>query len=126
VLRLFAAAGGSFLVEVLPGMISFGYGGEEVPTKFAQTACQHKKAMGALIDQADKTAGGRRKGAATEEILGEGFEISEKASCVMPGSSFVYVIILILPKKVSFMSLRGAKRRSNPDCTFRGMNIAGF
>jgi hypothetical protein len=33
---------------------------------------------------------------------------------------------LILPKKVSFVSLRGAKRRSNLDCKPCGMNIAGL
>ena len=60
-----------FTMEILRDLISQGYNGDELLTKFAQQRHNINKAIGLLIDEADEIAKGKRKGATTEDIFGE-------------------------------------------------------
>jgi len=71
VLRPLAASDDSFTMEILKDLVSQGYGGDELLAKFSEQRANIKKAIGALIDEADEIAGGKRKGASTKDIFGE-------------------------------------------------------
>jgi hypothetical protein len=58
-------------MEILNDLVSQGYGGDELVTKFAVQRAHIKKTIGVLIDEADEIAEGKRKGATTKDILGK-------------------------------------------------------
>jgi len=60
-----------FAMEILKDLVSQGYNGDELLTKFAKQQQNVKKAIGLLIDEADEIAKGKRKGATTKDIFGE-------------------------------------------------------
>jgi bifunctional DNA-binding transcriptional regulator/antitoxin component of YhaV-PrlF toxin-antitoxin module len=71
VIRPLSARDDSFTMEILKDLVSQGYSGDELLTKFAEQRSNIKKAIGVLIDEADEIAGGERKGATTKDIFGE-------------------------------------------------------
>ena len=71
VLRPLAKTDDGFTMEILKDLVSQGYHGEELITKFEQSHQNIKKAIGLLIDEADEIAMGKRKGATTKDIFGE-------------------------------------------------------
>ena len=71
VLRPFSNSDDGFIMEILKDLISQGYSGNELLTRFAEQRENIKKAVGILIDEADEIAGGKRKGATTKDIFGE-------------------------------------------------------
>jgi len=71
VLRPLTAPDDSFTMEILKDLISQGYGGDELLTKFAEQRAKIKKAISVLIDEADEIAEGKRLGATTKDIFGE-------------------------------------------------------
>lgn len=70
-LRPFSTSDDSFTMEILKDLVSQGYSGDELLTKFAEQRAGMKKAVGILIDEADEIAEGTREGATTEDIFGE-------------------------------------------------------
>jgi bifunctional DNA-binding transcriptional regulator/antitoxin component of YhaV-PrlF toxin-antitoxin module len=54
-----------FTMEILKELVSQGYSGDELLTKFAEKRADIKKAIGILIEEADEIAKGKRKGAST-------------------------------------------------------------
>ncbi|MDR2868832.1 MAG: AbrB/MazE/SpoVT family DNA-binding domain-containing protein [Deferribacteraceae bacterium] len=60
-----------FTMEILRDLISQGYSGEELLTKFTEQRMGIKKAIGIMINEADEIAQGRQKSATTREIFGE-------------------------------------------------------
>jgi len=60
-----------FTMEILKDLVSQGYSGDELLTSFAEQRDAIRKTIGTLIDEADKIAEGRRKGATTEDVFGE-------------------------------------------------------
>jgi bifunctional DNA-binding transcriptional regulator/antitoxin component of YhaV-PrlF toxin-antitoxin module len=71
VLRPLSNRDEGFTMEILKDLVSQGYSGDELLTKFAEQRQNINKAVGMLINEADKIAEGKRKGATTEEIFGE-------------------------------------------------------
>ena len=71
VIRPLATSDDGFAMEILKDLVSQGYSGGELLTKFAEQQKNISKAIGILIDEADEIAEGVRKGATTEEIFGE-------------------------------------------------------
>ena len=71
VLRPFSNSDDGFTMEILKDLVSQGYGGDELLTKFAEQRDNIKKAIGVMIDEADEIADGKRKGAKTKDIFGE-------------------------------------------------------
>ena len=71
VLRPLSDSDDGFSIEILKDLVSQGYGGNELLTKFAQQRQSIKKAIGILIDEADEIAEGKRKGATTKDVFGE-------------------------------------------------------
>lgn len=71
VIRPLSNSDDGFAMEILKDLVSQGYGGDELLTKFAEQRAKIKKAVGVLIDEADEIAVGKRKGATTKEIFGE-------------------------------------------------------
>ena len=60
-----------FAEEILKDLISQGYSGNELLTKFEEQRADIKKAICLLIEEADEIAAGKRKGASTKDIFGE-------------------------------------------------------
>jgi len=71
VLRPLSNQDDGFTMEILKDLVSQGYSGDELLTKFAEQRQNINKAIGILINEADEIAEGKRKGATTEEIFGE-------------------------------------------------------
>ena len=71
VLRPLSNQDDGFTMEILKDLVSQGYSGEELLTKFADMRQGINKAIGTLIDEADEIAEGKRKGATTKDIFGE-------------------------------------------------------
>jgi len=71
VLRPLSASDDGFTMEILKDLISQGYSGDDLLSKFSEQRAAIKKAIGILIDEADEIAEGKRKGAATKDIFGE-------------------------------------------------------
>jgi len=71
VLRPLATSDDGFTMEILKDLVSQGYSGDELLTKFAEQRDAVRKAIGTLIDEADEIAEGKRKSATTEDIFGE-------------------------------------------------------
>ena len=71
ILRPLSTSDDGFTMEILTDLVSQGYSGDELLTKFAEQRTNIKQAIGMLIDEADEIAEGKRKGATTEEIFGE-------------------------------------------------------
>ena len=71
VLRPLSGSDDGFTMEILKDLVSQGYGGDELLTKFAEQRANIKKAIGVLIEEADEIAEGKRKGATTKDIFGE-------------------------------------------------------
>ena len=71
VLRPLTTNDDSFTMEILKDLVSQGYSGDELLTKFAEQRAGIKKAIGVLIDEADEIAEGKRTGATTKDIFGE-------------------------------------------------------
>ena len=71
VIRPLTTADDSFTMEILKDLVSQGYGGDELLTRFAEQRTNIKKAIGALIDEADEIAAGRQSAASTKDIFGE-------------------------------------------------------
>ena len=69
--RPFPHLNDDFTLEILKDLVSQGFSGDELLTKFAEARKDIKKAVGLLIDEADEIAMGKRKGATTNEIFGE-------------------------------------------------------
>jgi bifunctional DNA-binding transcriptional regulator/antitoxin component of YhaV-PrlF toxin-antitoxin module len=70
VLRPLSASDDSFTMEILKDLISQGYDGDELLTKFAEQRANINKAINVLIDEADEIAEGKRTGATTKDIFG--------------------------------------------------------
>ena len=71
VLRPLSSPDEGFAMEILKDLISQGYSGDELLTKFAEQRKNINKAIGILINEADEIAAGKRKGATTKEIFGD-------------------------------------------------------
>ena len=71
VLRPLSNADEGFTMEILKDLVSQGYSGDELLTKFSEQRQNINKAIDILINEADEIAQGKRKGATTEEIFGE-------------------------------------------------------
>ena len=71
VLRPLSTSDDGFTMEILKDLVSQGYSGDELLTKFAEQRKNINKAIDILINEADEIAEGKRKGATTEEIFGE-------------------------------------------------------
>ena len=71
VLRPLSASDDSFTMEILKDLISQGYGGDELLTKFTEQRANINKAISVLINEADEIAEGKRAGATTKDIFGE-------------------------------------------------------
>ena len=71
VLRPLSNQDDGFTMEILKDLVSQGYTGDELLTKFAEQRQNINKAIGILLNEADEIAEGKRKGATTEEIFGE-------------------------------------------------------
>jgi bifunctional DNA-binding transcriptional regulator/antitoxin component of YhaV-PrlF toxin-antitoxin module len=71
VLRPLSSSDDGFTMEILKDLVSQGYSGDELLTKFDEERRNINKAIDLLIVQADEIAKGKRKGATTEEIFGE-------------------------------------------------------
>jgi len=71
VLRPLSTSDDGFAMEILKDLVSQGYSGDELLTKFAEQRDNVKKAIGRLIDEADEIAEGKRISATTEDIFGE-------------------------------------------------------
>jgi len=69
--RPFPHSNDDFTLEILRDLVSQGFSGDELLTKFAEARKDIKKAVGLLIDEADEIASGKRKGATASEIFGE-------------------------------------------------------
>ena len=71
VIRPFTTTDDSFTMEILKDLVAQGYSGNELIEKFAEQRKNVRKAIGALINEADEIAKGKRKGATTQDIFGE-------------------------------------------------------
>ena len=71
VLRPLTTSDDSLTMDILKDLVSQGYNGDELLTKFAEQRADIKKAISVLIDEADEIAEGKRKGATTKDIFGE-------------------------------------------------------
>jgi len=71
VLRPLSNADDSFTMEILKDLVSQGLSGDELLAKFTEQRNNIKKAVGLLIDEADKIADGRQDSATTKDIFGE-------------------------------------------------------
>jgi len=71
VLRPFTHSDDSFTMEILRDLVSQGFQGDELLTKFAEQRKNIKKAVGLMIDEADEIASGKRTSTTTEDIFGE-------------------------------------------------------
>ena len=60
-----------FTVEMLKDLVSQGYSGVELVAKFVEKRAEIKKAVEALINEADEIAEGKRDSATTKDIFGE-------------------------------------------------------
>ena len=60
-----------FTMEILKDLVSQGYNGDELLTKFAEMRQGINKAIGTLVDEADEIAAGKRISSTTEELFGE-------------------------------------------------------
>ena len=58
-------------MEMLKDLVSQGYGGDELIAKFSEQRAKINKAIRILIEEADETASGKRKGATTEALFVE-------------------------------------------------------
>jgi len=58
-------------MEILRDLVSQGYSGDELLSKFAERRTEIKKAIKLLIKESDEIAEGKRKGVSTKEIFGE-------------------------------------------------------
>ena len=72
VLRPLSNSDDGFTMEILKDLVSQGYSGDELLTKFAEQRANIRKAIDIMINEADEIATGKRKGATTEELFGEG------------------------------------------------------
>ena len=61
----------NFTMEILRDLVSQGYSGDELLSKFAERRTEIKKAIKLLIKESDEIAEGKRKGVSTKEIFGE-------------------------------------------------------
>ena len=71
VLRPLTNPDDGFVTEILKDLVSQGYSGEELLVKFDEQRNGIKKAIGLMINEADKIAEGRQKSATTFDIFGE-------------------------------------------------------
>ena len=71
VIRPLVSQDDGFTMEILKDLVSQGYSGDELLTKFTEQRKNINKAIGLLIDEADEIAEGVRRSATTEEIFGE-------------------------------------------------------
>ena len=71
VIRPLSSPDEGFTMEILKDLVSQGYSGDQLLTKFAEQRQNISKAISILINEADEIAEGKRKGATTEEIFGE-------------------------------------------------------
>ena len=68
-LRPLSNSDDGFTVEILKGLISQGYSGDELLTKFAEQRTNIKKDIAVLIDEVDEIAIDKQKEAKTKEIF---------------------------------------------------------
>ena len=71
VLRPLSNSDDGFAMEILKDLVSQGYSGDELLTKFAEQRANIRKAIDIMIDEADEIATGKREGATTEELFRE-------------------------------------------------------
>ena len=71
VIRPLAAPDDGFTMEILRDLVAQGCSGDELLTRFVEQRANIKKAIGALIQEADEIAAGKRTGATTKDIFGE-------------------------------------------------------
>jgi bifunctional DNA-binding transcriptional regulator/antitoxin component of YhaV-PrlF toxin-antitoxin module len=71
VLRPLSASDDGFTMEILKDLVSQGYSGDELISKFAEQRANIRKAVGIMIDEADEIAAGKRESASTADIFGE-------------------------------------------------------
>lgn len=62
---------GEFSVEILKDLVAQGLSGEELVRKFAERSNDVKKAIGAMLEEADEIASGRRRGATMSDVFGD-------------------------------------------------------
>ena len=60
ILRPLAASDDTYTMEILKDLVSQGYSGDELLTKFAEQRANMKKAINTLMKQADEITMGRR------------------------------------------------------------------
>ena len=71
VIRPLSTSDDSFTIEILKDLVAQGYGGNELIEKFSEQRGNIQKAIGALINEADEIAAGKRKRTTTQDIFGE-------------------------------------------------------
>ena len=71
VLRPLSSADDNFTMEILKDLVTQGYSGDELLEEFAKQRLNIKKALGALTEEADEIAAGRRTSATSKDIFGE-------------------------------------------------------
>jgi len=70
VVRPLSRDSGEFSVEILKDLISQGYSGEGLISQFELYSKGIKSAIGAVIEEADEIASGKRKAATMEDVFG--------------------------------------------------------
>jgi hypothetical protein len=71
VIRPLSVSDDSFTMEILKDLVAQGYSGNELIKKFAEQRGNIREAIGAVINEADEIAAGKRKGATTQDIFGD-------------------------------------------------------
>lgn len=70
-LRPLSSSQDNFSEEILKDLVSQGYGGSELVSKFSEQRKKMKGAVERLIIEADEIASSKRKSATTKDIFGE-------------------------------------------------------
>ena len=71
VLRPLSSTDDGFTMEILKDLVSQGYSGDALLTKYAEQRDAIKKAIGIMVHEADEIAEGKVKSATTKDIFGE-------------------------------------------------------
>ena len=71
ILRPLSISDDGFATEILKDLVSQGYSGNELLSKFAEHRDKIKNAINILIDEADEIAEGKRSSVTTKDIFGE-------------------------------------------------------
>jgi len=71
ILRPLTTGDDGLTLEILKDLVAQGYSGDELINEFTIQRANMKKAIGIMIDEADKIAAGKQVSATTKDIFGE-------------------------------------------------------